>query len=464
MEKQTVPPSDELQREKMLRTPVPKLVTLLSVPTVATQMITIVYNTADAYFVSKIDTNASAAVGVAFSLMSLIHAFGYGVGMGCGSLVSRLLGEKRKDEADKVASTACLEAFILGLVVCVFGQIFLRPLMTLFGSTEAMLDYTCAYARYVLAAAPMMCFTFVLIDTLRAEGKAKLSMFGTVGGGLLNVVLDPLFIFKFGMGTAGAGLATAISQVFTLVVILYFYIAKKSIVTPSFSKISKNVKTYTEIVTTGMPTIFRQGLATLASTLLTRGASAYSETPEAAIAAITVSNKVYLLVRSFILGIGQGFQPVAGYNFGAGDVKRTKQSFWFATGIGTAVCVLSAGLIALFPQSVIAFFRDDPDVIRIGVPALLYACAVMPLMAFSTYVNQLFQCLGVKFPATFLASCRQGICFLPLIFTLPPAFGLAGVQAAQPGADLLTFFISIPFIVVFLKKKLYDRIPKEKNK
>ena len=215
------------------------------------------------------------------------------------------------------------------------------------------------------------------------------------------------------------------------------------------------MRDYGQIIAVGFPTIARQGMASLASALMNIQGAIYGD---AAVAALTISNKIYLLVRNVMIGIGQGFQPVAGYNYGAGDRKRTREAFLFATKLGTVICILAAGIIAAFAGSIIGWFRDDEQVVAIGRVALLYACAVMPFMAYSTFVNQLYQCLGFKLPATVLASLRQGICFLPLIFILPHFLGLAGVQATQPASDLLTFFICIPFQIAFFRKHLRDNV------
>ena len=219
--------------------------------------------------------------------------------------------------------------------------------------------------------------------------------------------------------------------------------------------VSCHMRDYGQIIAVGFPTIARQGMASLASALMNIQGAIYGD---AAVAALTISNKIYLLVRNVMIGIGQGFQPVAGYNYGAGDRKRTREAFLFATKLGTVICILAAGIIAAFAGSIIAWFRDDEQVVAIGRVALLYACAVMPFMAYSTFVNQLYQCLGFKLPATVLASLRQGICFLPLIFILPHFLGLAGVQATQPASDLLTFFICIPFQITFFRKHLRDNV------
>jgi len=252
------------------------------------------------------------------------------------------------------------------------------------------------------------------------------------------------------MGIAGAALATVLSQAVSFILLFSVFLRGKSIVELHRRSISRQFAVYSLIVTTGAPTFCRQGLASLASALLNINAAPYGD---AAVAAVTISNKIYLLVRNICLGIGQGFQPVAGYNYGAGEKKRVKEAFRFSTLLGTVICCIAAALIAWHAQAVIAWFRgDDPDVIRIGTHALYFACGVMPFMAFSTYVNQIYQALGIRIPATILACCRQGICFVPLALLLPRLFGLTGVEMLQPGADLLTFFIAVPYLI-----RLYHR-------
>ena len=445
--------TSEEQHRRMLQTPVPKLVLSLAAPTVASQLISIIYNTADTYFVSQISTSASAAVGVVFSLSSIIQAYGFGVAMGASSLISLRLGEKKDRDANGYASSGFFAELVGGLLILIFGLLFLEPLMRVLGATETMLPHACAYGRIILMGAPIMCCSFVLNCVLRAEGAAVVSMVGLCSGGLINIALDPLFIFTFEMGTAGAAIATVASQCVSLVILSISFLRGRSIVHPKY--VSCHMRDYGQIIAVGFPTIARQGMASLASALMNIQGAIYGD---AAVAALTISNKIYLLVRNVMIGIGQGFQPVAGYNYGAGDRKRTREAFLFATKLGTGICILAAGVIAAFAGSIIAWFRNDEQVVAIGRVALLYACAVMPFMAYSTFVNQLYQCLGFKLPATVLASLRQGICFLPLIFILPHYLGLAGVQATQPASDLLTFFICIPFQIAFFRKHLQDSV------
>ena len=322
----------------MLQTPVAKLVLSLAAPTVASQLISIIYNTADTYFVSQISTSASAAVGVVFSLQSIIQAYGFGVAMGAGSLISLRLGEKKDRDANMYATSGFLAEFVGGLLMLVFGLLYLEPLIRALGATETMLPHACAYGRIILMGAPIMCGSCILNCILRAEGAAVASMIGLCSGGILNIALDPLLIFTFGMGTAGAAVATVISQCVSFLVLAVAFLRGRSIVHLRPKYISRSPRDYMQILAVGFPTIARQGMASLASALMNIQGAVYGD---AAVAALTISNKIYLLVRNVMIGIGQGFQPVAGYNYGAGNRKRTRQAFIFATKLGTVICILA---------------------------------------------------------------------------------------------------------------------------
>lgn len=434
---------------------IPRLITSLAIPTTFSQLITVIYNTADTYFVSHIDTSASAAVGVAFALQAIIQAFGFGVAMGCSSLVSRRLGEKKDAEAEMYANSAFFGAIALGLFLLVTGLSCLKPLMRLLGATETILPYACNYTRVILLGAPVMCTSFVLSNILKAEGEANLSMIGLCAGGVINIALDPLFIFTFGLGITGAALATVTSQLVSLIILLVIFQSGRSIIKINPAAVSKAPRDYWQLVRIGFPTVCRQGMASVASALLNHGAAYYGgEYADAAVAAVTISNKVYMLVRSMMIGIGQGFQPVAGYNFGARLYSRVRKAFWFSVLVGTGIAAAAAIAIGLNTEPIMHWFRDDPKVVEIGSLALTFAAAVMPFMAYSTFVNQLYQCLGFSLPASLLAMCRQGIFFIPIILLLPRAVGLLGVQMAQPASDLMTFLISVPFQIAFFKRVL----------
>ena len=442
--------SSEAKYIQMTETPMPRLVTSMAIPAMASTLITTIYNMADTFFVSQISTSASAAVGVVFAVMSLIQALGGGFGMGAGSIISRKLGEKKDDEANMYASCAFFGALSFGAAILIIGLVFLEPLMRLLGATDTMLPYAKDYARYIFLAAPIMCSSFVLNSVMRSQGKAVMAMVGMSLGGVLNMALDPLLIFTLNMGISGAAIATALSQFISYIVMWVMFTSRDSIVRISPSRLSKRFSDYFTVLKIGFPTMCRQGLASVASALLNVQASVYGD---AAVAAITISNRVYLFVRNLVLGIGQGFQPVAGYNYGAGKLKRVKEAFRFSVAVATVICVVFCGLIWFNSAGVISWFRaDDAEVIRIGTTALRFVAGVMPFMAFSTFVNQLYQCLGFAKQATVLASSRQGIFYVPLIFILPALFGLTGVQMAQPMSDLCTFFLCIPFQIWFFRK------------
>lgn len=448
----------EEQHKIMLETPVARLVISLSLPTVASQLMTVIYNTADTWFVAKIGTGATAAVGVVFSVMSIIQAFGYGISMGTGALISLNLGEKKDEEAVKYASSGLFISFFLGLAVDVLGLITLSPLMKILGATQTMLPYCTAYAKYIFIGAPIMCSSFVLNGILRSEGEATLSMIGLCSGGILNMILDPVLIFVLKMGIAGAAVATVLSQLFSFILLLIPFLNGRSIVKLKPAAVSKKAKTYLLIISTGLPTVFRQSLGSVSSALLTRTAGPYGD---AAIAAVTVANKIYMLVRNLVIGLGQGFIPVAGYNFGAGNKKRTKKAFLCAVYMGSALCIVCTVITFFFPGQLISLFRDDAMVVEAGSKMLRFFCISMPVLAYSTFVNQLYQSLGFKAKATFLASCRQGIFFIPLIFLLSHFFGLSGIEATQAMSDFMTFLVSIPFQIMFFRKQLKEVTPVE---
>lgn len=446
--------SEEAQYQRMINTRIPRLVTSLAIPTVISMLVTVIYNTADTYFVSQIDRSASAAVGAVYAIMAIIQAVGYGFGVGAGSLISRNLGEKNYDEANRYASSSFAAAVLSGAVITVLGLIFLDPFLRLLGCTNTMMPHAIPYARYILIAAPINCATFVLNNTLRSEGYSSLAMIGIGIGGILNVILDPIFIFTLGMGTGGASVATMISQFISFIVLFAMFISGRSIVKLKISSISKRLYDYKLIITTGLPTVCRQGLGSVAAALLNIQAIAYGQ--DAAGAAVTIANKVYVLVRNLSIGIGQGFQPVAGYNYGAGKRKRAWQSFIFASEVGTVLCIIFAVFSAIFAEDIMWWFCDDAEVAGLGAQMLYISCIAMPPLAFSTYVNQLYQCLGFKYQATFLASCRQGIFFIPAVLLLPLIFDCSGVLASQSVADVCTFIISIPFTIHFYKRYIKD--------
>jgi putative MATE family efflux protein len=430
--------SQEAQRQRMLEAPVPPLVCTLAVPTIISMMVTSLYNMADTYFVSQIDTSASGAVGISFSIMAIIQAVGFTVGMGSGSIASRLLGQAKREEADCYASSGVLAALVLGLLLSVLGLVRLSDLIWLLGSTETIYPYALDYARYILLGAPVMILAFTLNNLLRWQGKANLSVFGLGIGGVLNILLDPLFIFVFQLGIAGAALATLLSQCVSLSILSAFFLWKKSDLRVSPACIAHSPRIYLAILKQGMPSFCRQGVSSLSTMALNWNARPFGD---AAVAALAIVTKVFLLIQSIVIGFGQGFQPVLGYNYGAGRLDRVKTALFFS--LKTCTVILSAAALvgALFTPQIVSFFRDDADVVAIGVQAFRFQCLTLPLGAVLTFANMLFQSLGKSWRATILAVCRQGL-YIPLVYLLTWRFGLVGLEATQATADFLAFALS----------------------
>lgn len=441
---------NDAQYEKMIQTPIPKLVTSLAVPTMAAMLVTSIYNVADAYFVSRLGTQASGAVGIVFSLMAVIQAVGFTVGMGAGSVISRHLGEKDMQTAQKTASCALLVSVVSGLVLAAAGICFLEKLMVLLGASETILPYAADYARYILYVAPVMTVSFVLNNLLRAEGKTKYSMVGIGLGSILNIALDPLFIFVLKWGIRGAAIATAVSQCVSCLALFAFFLRKKTVIRLSVKNLSASLSLYREFVGNGMPSLFRQGLASVASVALNHAASAYGD---AAVAAMSIVGKIFMMVYCVLIGFGQGYQPVVGYNYGAKEYGRVYRAYRFLM-LASVIGMTAIGAALFFSASALVerFVPDDAEVVEIGARALMMQCVVMPLLPLGIACNMTFQAVGKSVKAAFFASCRQGVFFLPLILVLPRIVGILAVEAAQPAADAATFLICLPVMHCFMKK------------
>ena len=440
----------EAQFIKMTETPIPKLITSLAVPTIISMLVTSIYNMADTFFVSKLGTSATGAVGIVFSLMAVIQAVGFTLGMGAGSLISRLMGQKKIEEAHEVASTSFFSSILFGLLLTIFGLLFIDPFMGLLGATPTILPYARSYAQYILLGAPIMSTSFVLNNLLRCQGRAVYSMVGIGLGGILNIALDPLFIFTFDLGISGAAIATLISQCISFSILLFFVCSGKSDVHISFRKVSRRASIYGQIIKTGLPTLTRQGLTSAANIALNVNAAVYGD---AAVAAMSIVGRIFMFIISAIIGFGQGFQPVVGFNYGAKKYDRVRQAYWFTVKVGTIFLAIMAVIGFIFaPQAMALFRKDDAEVIAIGAMCIRAQCILLPTQQFVVASNMLFQSIGKSWRATFLSSARQGIFFLPAIVILPMIFQLTGVQIAQTTADAFTFLVTRPFVVPFFRE------------
>ena len=438
-----------LQFRRMTETPIPQLVLSLAAPTILSMLITSIYNLADTFFVGQISTSASGAVGVVSSLMAIIQALGFMLGHGAGTIISRSLGSRDTTAATRFASTSFFTALVFGVVLAVAGLGTLPHFMMLLGSTETILPHACAYARPILIAAPLMISSLVMNNILRYEGKASFAMIGLVTGGVLNIALDPLFMFVFGLGTAGAGIATALSQSISFCILLSMFLRGKTVSQIRLSAVTREARDFGRILLGGAPSFGRQGLNSIGGMLLNLAARSYGD---AAVAGMSIVSRIFMFIISVAIGVGQGLQPVASFNYGARKYRRVRQAAIFTIEAAFCMLVVLVGLCWVNGDALIRLFRDDPAVTAVALPAFHYQCLAMLLQPIIVVANMTFQSVGASGRATFLACCRQGVFFIPLILILPRTHGLFGVEICQPIADVLTFLVSLPFLIAFLQQ------------
>ena len=441
--------ASEKRWRDLTETPVPRLILRLSVPTIISMLVTAIYNAADTFFVGKISTGATAAVGLAFSMMAVIQALGFVCGQGSGNYLSRMLGAGKRQEAEEMAATGLALSILLGVVTAALSLCYLRPLVIFLGATgNDTIAETASYLRIIVLGAPFMMGQFVINNQLRFQGSAVYAMAGLLCGAVLNIGLDPLLIFGLNMGVAGAALATVSGQVISFFVLLAGSM-RGSNIRPRFRNIRLNAHYLFQIVNGGIPALFRQGLAAVATVLLNRAAGVYGD---AAIAGMSVTTRVTMFVSSALIGFGQGYQPVCAFNYGAGKKDRVREGYFFCVRYGTLFLAAMALLCLCFAPWIIAFFRDDPEVVAVGAAALRWQAAALPLLSCIVITNMMLQSIGKGLKASITASARSGLFFIPLVLTLPRFLGLTGVEMTQAAADVLSISVSIPLAVSELRK------------
>ena len=436
--------SQQAQFKKLTETPIGRLIPRLAVPTVISMLITMLYNIADTYFVSKISLAASGATGILLSLMGIIQATGFMFGQGAGSIVSRSLGAKELEKARTYSSTAYFIALAVGTAIMSVGLVFIEPIMKLLGSTDTILPYAIDYGRWILIAAPAMTTAFVMNNILRYEGMAKLAMVGIATGAILNIALDPLLIFVFNLGISGAGIATAASQYISMAILLAFFLSKKpqSRISPKY--FSANPKVTLEIILVGLPSFARQGLNSVSTMVLNIQAQPYGD---GCISAMSIVAKIGMLIFSTSLGIGQGFQPVCSFNYGAKLYERVREAIKFLWKFSTLVIAVIAAVCFIFAPQLIALFRDDESVLEIGVTALRILCVSMLFLPTVMVGNMTFQSTGKSGRAFFLACSQNGLFFIPLVLILPHFIGVLGIQLANPLGYIISAIIATPLLI-----------------
>ena len=453
---------DQHEEEKILKmttAPVHRLICSLAVPTIITMLVTGLYNMVDTYFVGQIGTEATAGVGLVFPVMAIIQAFGFFFGMGSGNFISRSLGAHNHDEAQTMASTGAVCALIFGAFMLLAGYVFENALLFVLGAraelvSELTVSYAGEYLSIILMGAPFSCLSFVLNNQLRFQGNAMFSMVALAAGAVINCVLDPIFIFTLGLEVKGAAIAT-ISGQFISCALLHISCMKSDNLKLHFSEFTPNAYYLKNIAIGGTPSLFRQSLSSLSTLCLNAaaGAAVAAELADKSIAAFSISSKIMFFAFSAVIGFGQGFQPVCGFNYGAKRYDRVREGYLFCLCFGFVALLLLSILGFTFAEPLIALFRDDPEVVEIGKTALRFQCVSFTLLVLLSITNMAYQNMGKVVGATILALARQGITFIPVILILPRILdnGLLGVYLAQPIADVLAFFIALPMAIKLLR-------------
>ena len=440
---------EQQQYRKLVLTPVEQLIPKLAVPTILSMMVTMIYNLVDAFFVGKLGTSASAAIGVVLGVQAIFQAFGFMMGHGSGSQISVHLGKGDREMADKLFSTAFFHAMAISVVVSAICLIGLTPLMRLMGSTDTILPFSRNYGFYILISGPALVGSCVLNNVMRYEGRAVLATVGLVTGSVLNMIGDPILMFGLGLGIDGAGLSTAISQYISFGILLYMVLSNRTISKISPRYRSNDPALTLSIIRVGFPSLIRQMLNSVVTITLNHCSMPYGD---AAIAAMAIVGRIGMFISSAMIGLGQGFQPVSAYNFGARKFARLRKSFFFTVRLGVVVLGMLAVVGFVFPGKIVGLFRDDPAVIAIGAKALRFQCIAVVTQPFTVTSNMMFQSIGRSKEASFLALLRSGLYYIPLLIVLPLFIGLTGIQSAQMFADILTMLTSIPFVVKFMRE------------
>ena len=436
--------TEEEKYKQMMEEPVHTLILRLALPSMVSMIVVAVYNMADTFFVSQLGTSASAAVGVIYSMVAIIQAIAFMIGMGSGNEISRLLGAKKQEEAERYVAIGFFTEILLGVSIAIFSIIYIEDLVYALGSTKTIAPYAISYAKYVLLGTPFIMASLGMNNMLRFQGNSFYSMLGIATGGILNMFLDPLFIYGFHMGIMGAALATTLSQIVSFSILLYQCNRMPACISVSFKNFKPSLKRYSLIFRFGLPSLARQGIAGVSTIILNFSAHPYGD---AAIAAMAIVMRIIMFLNSLVIGFGQGFQPVCGYCYGAKNYKRVEEAYRFSLKVCFLMLMVMGTAVFIFAKPLITVFRKgDAEVIRIGYLALRLQCLTIPLSAQITMANMFSQTTGYPFRASFVALLRQGICLIPVLLILPPVFGLLGVQMSQPISDFfaagIAFFIT----------------------
>lgn len=431
--------------------PIPKALLAMGLPTMIGMMINALYNLVDAYFVGGLGTSQMGAISVAFPIGQVVVGLGLLFGNGAASYIARLLGHGEKETASKVASTALYSSIFVGAIVIIYTIIFLNPILKFLGATESIMPYAVTYTSIYVISSIFNVFNVTMNNIVTSEGAAKTTMGAMLIGAVLNIVLDPIFIYVLDLGVAGAAFATAISQIVSTLVYLYYILKKKSVFSFLIKECCYSKEIMSEILKIGIPTLIFQLLTSLAISLINMKSAEYGDSVIAGMGAVT---RIISLGSLMVFGFIKGFQPIAGYNYGAKNYDRLYKSIKISVIWTTIFCVILGLIFILFPKTIISqFTKDDIELINVGQKALRANGLSFMLFGFYTVYSSLFLALGKAKEGCFLGVCRQGICFIPVILILPMIWGLNGILYAQPIADVISAIITV-FMSIHLHKNL----------
>lgn len=434
-------------------TSIPKALLAMGIPTMVGMLVNAFYNLVDAYFVGGLGESQMGAISVVYPLGQVVVGLGLLFGNGAASYISRLLGRGDKENADKVASTALYSSVSVGAVIIIISMVFLHPILKLLGATDSILPYAATYARLYIVSCIFNVFNVTMNNIVTSEGAAKTTMCALLTGAVLNIALDPLFIYVFDLGVAGAAIATAISQVVSTCVYLTYIFRKKSVFHFRVKDCTYTKETMSEIFKIGIPTLVFQILTSVSISLINNAAGDYGDS---AIAGMGVVTRLISMGSLSVFGFIKGFQPIAGYSYGAKKFDRLREAIKTSILWSTVFCVIFGLVLALFPAAIVSrFTKGDTEMIRIGAASLRANGISIMLFGFYTVYSSLFLALGKGREGFILGACRQGICFIPVILLLPMLWGLNGILYAQPIADVLSAIITI-FMALPLHKKLNE--------
>ena len=442
--------TDDIQQQKFLHMttePVARLVRGLALPTVISMLITALYNIVDTFFVGQLGPSATGAIGVTYSMMAVIQAIGFGFGHGSGNYISRKLGERHVNEASVMAMVGFVSSFLFGLIILALGLSILSPLTMFLGSTTTIRPYAEQYLFYILLGAPFFASSLTLNNQLRLEGDAGKAMIGIASGAILNCLLDPLFIFGFGMGVSGAGLSTFLSQVMSFLILIY-QTQHGDAVRLRFANFRPTRARYVAILQGGIPSVGRQGVHCIANILLNHAMKVFGDN---FFAAMTIIIRLSNLLFAGTAGIGQGFQPVCGFNFGAKLYGRVRQAYLYTQRFALVCLCVATFFLFVFASQIVGLFSNVPEVIALGITAQRLQCLSIPLMGFCIITSMLLQNINQYKQATILGLSRSGIFFIPALFIMAHFFGIWGIMLTQPVADLCAFALSIPLQLNILR-------------